>query len=505
MPSRSSRATKSPSRLHCDARRTGPPAGEHPCCARVGSGDRAGRERRRDRRTTRSRHRDRRSGRALLQLRAPGPAPLGQPRELGDSAVDLTVLPRCSAHELSMSAVRSARPIRRRTCPMDDSWSSTRQQLVWVPATLVWMHLEALTSSERLTVPISTGCAAHTDAAQALLNAVCEVVERDSIALTWLQRLQLPEIDLADAPRAVKAAVAAANSTGRVHRFFDATTDLGVPTVYCVDTDRSSETLRHVVMCSTELDPARAIVKIVREIASSRIALEHAGPVPDSIDDFTSVTDGARFMGHPDRADEFSFLLENGRPTRRFSELQNLDAVTAELPERRRAETPRCRLRGAQCRPEHSGGPSGRPDRGAGHHPHAHAVVLRSPREVLGPSAALRRPDPLRSGRARRTGPQPVPPALRLRQDLRCCKRTSWVTGRSSLRSEGERVPTRSPRRPTVEPSSTRRTGHQHEPVSSSPPPGTELPRSTSMQPPEARDRPGSPCNSKRAACASVR
>ncbi len=53
-------------------------------------------------------------------------------------------------------------------------------------------------------------------------------------------------------------------------------------------------------------------MKIVREIASSRIALEHAGPVPDSIDDFTSVTDGARFMGHPDRADEFSFLLENG-------------------------------------------------------------------------------------------------------------------------------------------------------------------------------------------------
>ncbi len=49
-------------------------------------------------------------------------------------------------------------------------------------------------------------------------------------------------------------------------------------------------------------------MKIVREIASSRIALEHAGPVPDSIDDFTSVTDGARFMGHPDRADEFSFL-----------------------------------------------------------------------------------------------------------------------------------------------------------------------------------------------------
>jgi ribosomal protein S12 methylthiotransferase accessory factor len=192
------------------------------------------------------------------------------------------------------------------------------------------MHLEALTASERLTVPISTGCAAHTEPARALLNAVCEVVERDSISLTWLQRLQLSEIDLSDAPPAVRDAVAAADSSGRIHRFFDATTNLGVPTIYCVDTDPTSLVLRHVVMCSTELDPAEAIVKIVREIASSRIALEHAGPVPDSVDDFTSVTDGARHMGHPSRADEFGFLLDNGRPKRRFSELENLDAHDAQ-------------------------------------------------------------------------------------------------------------------------------------------------------------------------------
>lgn len=245
--------------------------------------------------------------------------------ELGEDATDLATLPRCSARELAdpRCPVREFDPNER--IRWTTAWSSRHQRLLFVPATLVWMHLEALTASERLTVPISTGCAAHTDPAQALLNAVCEVVERDSISLTWLQRIELPEIDLVDAPATVRDAVAAADSTGRSHRFFDATTDLGVPTVYCVDTDPNSDTLRHVVMCSTELDPGRAIMKIVREIASSRIALEHAGPVPDAIDDFKSVTDGARFMGDPGRAEEFAFLLENGRPKRRFSELPNLD------------------------------------------------------------------------------------------------------------------------------------------------------------------------------------
>ncbi|AND17570.1 YcaO-like family protein [Rathayibacter tritici] len=245
--------------------------------------------------------------------------------ELGREAVDIGSLPRCSATELADSRcpVRpfdSAERIRWTT-----AWSSRRQELLWIPATLVWMHLEALTASERLTVPISTGCAAHTDPAQALLNGVCEVVERDAIALTWLLRLKLPEIDLVDAPAHVREAVAVADSSGRRHRFFDATTDTGIPTIYCVDTDEESLTLRHVVMCSTELDPARAIVKIVREIASSRIALENAGPAPADIADFHSVTDGARFMGHPDRAAAFSFLLDDDRPRIPFSSVANLD------------------------------------------------------------------------------------------------------------------------------------------------------------------------------------
>jgi len=244
---------------------------------------------------------------------------------LGSEAIDLDALPRCSPTELAdprcpVRPVDPAEPIR-----WTRGWSSRGRGLIWVPAALVWMHLEPLTASERLTMPISTGCATHSDPARAVLNGLCEVIERDAIAVTWLQRLPLREIQLSEAPRTVREAVDRAEAAGRRHRFFDATSDLGVPTIYCVDTDPTSERLRHVVMCATELDPSRAIVKILREIASSRIALGAVGDLPDSVDDFRRVVDGARYMGSSRRAHAFDFLLDSGSEPISFSDLARID------------------------------------------------------------------------------------------------------------------------------------------------------------------------------------
>lgn len=265
--------------------------------------------------------------------------------ELGDEAIDVGRLPRCSETELSdprcpLRPFDPHEPIR-----WARGWSLTNERSVWVPAALVWMHLAALTASERLSVPISTGCAAHSDPARAMMNGLCEVVERDAIAVTWLQRLPLPEIDLSDAPLAVRDAVDAANSTGRRHRFFDATSDIGLPTIYCVDTDPASENLRHVVMCSTELDPARAIVKILREISSSRIALQVGRTGSDEVDEFNGVMDGARYMGARSRASAFDFLLDNDTPPVPFSAVKRIDDQDTDIALRHVVE----RLRVSDC------------------------------------------------------------------------------------------------------------------------------------------------------------
>nr|BFE86238.1 hypothetical protein GCM10020093_088390 [Planobispora longispora] len=109
--------------------------------------------------------------------------------ELGEEALDLATVPRCAPRELAhpkslVTAPDPAGPMR-----WARGWSLTGNRPVWVPAVMVWMHIRAKSAAERLTMPISTGCAAHSDIAAALVGAICEVVERDSIALTWLQRI----------------------------------------------------------------------------------------------------------------------------------------------------------------------------------------------------------------------------------------------------------------------------------------------------------------------------
>lgn len=230
--------------------------------------------------------------------------------ELEGRVVDMTSMPACSPTELEhpKCLVAPFEPQERIRWVL--GWSLLVEEPMWVPAVQVWMHIPALTASERFTLPISTGSAAHTSFSHAVLNAICEVVERDSIALTWMQMLDLPRIDFANASDSVKEALALAKSTGIDYDFFDATTDLGIPTIYCVDTDAASSSLRHVVMCATDPEPESAVLKILREVAASRLGLASVRRKPDSPDDFHDVFHGAQYMGVAERAHAFDFLLK---------------------------------------------------------------------------------------------------------------------------------------------------------------------------------------------------
>ncbi|MEU6738734.1 YcaO-like family protein [Streptosporangium sandarakinum] len=248
--------------------------------------------------------------------------------ELGDEALDLGTVPRCSPRELAhpksiVTAPDPAGPMR-----WTRGWSLTGNRPVWVPAVMVWMHIRAKSAAERLTMPISTGCAAHSDLASALVGAICEVVERDAIALTWLQRIPWPRIELDEIPGRL-APYVERHRAGHVRtHFYDATTDLGVPTVYSIDLTPDNEVLGQLVMCNTDLDPAVSIGKIMRESASSRIAMQVPRPRPADPDEFLHVFHGASYMGAPERAGDFAFLLD-GRERRPLSAMPDLSTGTA--------------------------------------------------------------------------------------------------------------------------------------------------------------------------------
>jgi len=240
--------------------------------------------------------------------------------ELGDEAVDLRRFPQCSDAELrhprSIHApVDTAAPIR-----WVRGWSLTRGRAVYVPAVSTWLHIPARTMAERFTMPISTGCATHTSLTQAVINGLSEVIERDSIALTWLQRIPWPrlEIDVED-ERLAPFTERYRSSHVKTH-FFDATTDVGVPTFYSMDVTPDNEVLGQLVMCNTSLDPVDSVAKMMRESASSRIAMQASRGRPDDIDEFTSVFHGASYMGEPERIRDYDFLTGSDS-TRRLSDI----------------------------------------------------------------------------------------------------------------------------------------------------------------------------------------
>jgi ribosomal protein S12 methylthiotransferase accessory factor len=227
--------------------------------------------------------------------------------ELGDTAIDMATVPRCSADELAhprCPLVPFAPDQRMRWVTGLDL---TTGEPVLVPAVMTYLGMAQLDPAERWWLPISTGCAAHTDLAAALAGGLLEVVERDALSLTWLHRLPLPELEL-DLPEVAEAA-ARANRPGAGHtRLFDATLDTGIPTVYAVN--RSSGPVATVVGAATAADASTAARKVLREVQSCRIALESAAPVGDDPDRFISATDGALWMAAPDRVREFDFLTE---------------------------------------------------------------------------------------------------------------------------------------------------------------------------------------------------
>lgn len=235
--------------------------------------------------------------------------------ELGADALDLDTVPRSSATELAHPRCLALAPDKHAPLRWVRGVSLLDGRAVWIPAIMVYLKLAPMSRGERFHLPISTGCAAHTTIEQALLGGLCEVIERDAIALTWLQQLELPRIELDDVPGHLQDYLDryARSSEGLETLFFDATTELGVPTVYSLQLSPRNQILAALVMCSTELDPAVALAKVLRESASSRTSMQQPHEIPASWDDFIDVFHGAVFMGHPERLPAFDFLRHSTR------------------------------------------------------------------------------------------------------------------------------------------------------------------------------------------------
>jgi ribosomal protein S12 methylthiotransferase accessory factor len=247
--------------------------------------------------------------------------------ELGDDALDLDTVPRCSPTELSRSRCPIVAPDKKTPIRWVRGLSVLDGRPVYIPAVMVYLYAGFASPEERFWFPITTGCAAHTSLERALLSAVLEVIERDAISITWLQQLRLPriEIDRFSPSLAASWDRYQSSSSELEYAFFDATTDLGVPIIYALQVARANPRLTTLVSCSTALDPADAIVKAMRDMAACRIAFRVPRPAPETVEEFSGIFHGASYMARAEQAPAFEFLLGNGK-SRRLSEIAGIEA-----------------------------------------------------------------------------------------------------------------------------------------------------------------------------------
>ena len=253
--------------------------------------------------------------------------------------LDLDTLPRCSTREMQEPHCSLTWPVKDKPIRWVQGLCLQTGEVISVPAVMVYSHAGWRGPQERFWLPISTGCAAHSSYKEAVVSGICEAVERDAISLIWLQQLALPRICI----DAIGPAVAPfwdlclRGSADIEYHFFDATTDVGLPTIYGVQVSRHHPYARTIVACSTALNFDHALAKVIKDLIFFKRSFMAERILSQSTKSFTGLLDGAAYMAKPEQAPAFNFLLLSSRTvslkelSRQHLSLSTLEAVLQRL------------------------------------------------------------------------------------------------------------------------------------------------------------------------------
>jgi len=151
-------------------------------------------------------------------------------------------------------------------------WSLTRQEVRYLPTAFCYYDYPQPVA-ERFCIADSNGCAAGNTREEAVLQGFLELVERDSVALWWYNRIPRPGIDLEsfEDPYLQNLTHALAGYHREMH-VIDLTADLEIPVfaAWCrrIDTpaERKSEGEQIVLGFGAHLDPRIALLRAVTEM-----------------------------------------------------------------------------------------------------------------------------------------------------------------------------------------------------------------------------------------------
>ncbi|MEM6676714.1 MAG: TOMM precursor leader peptide-binding protein [Pseudomonadota bacterium] len=120
-------------------------------------------------------------------------------------------------------------------------WSLTKEETRWIPTRHAFYEYRAreVPEDHAFCHGDSNGCAAGATVAEATLQGVLELVERDAVALWWYNRLTRPGISFDGINDAFTDRMQAAyERRGRVLHMLDVTSDVGIPVVIAVTANK---------------------------------------------------------------------------------------------------------------------------------------------------------------------------------------------------------------------------------------------------------------------------
>lgn len=244
------------------------------------------------------------------------------------------------------------------------AYSMVRKRPVLLPACIVFLPYSPAFAEqgERAICPgYSTGMASGATAWDALYYGLCESIERDAFVNFWLNRLSLPQIDIRSDAELAELFDQRFRRDHLRYTLLDATTDLGVPSVFCLLVDTSYDPplvcVGGAARLSSRVAVRKALVEAVHtygwaaslraegkrryrsdfsDVAdfSDHVRIHASGALLSSID-FASRSDRRRDIaempeGEPDRYEEAAGLLIE-RLAQHDQEVLAMDLTTADI------------------------------------------------------------------------------------------------------------------------------------------------------------------------------
>jgi len=152
------------------------------------------------------------------------------------------------------------------------AYSLTRRCGTFLPACMIHMpYIPTQPDREQIIAPaISTGLACNTRLDAAMASGLYEAIERDAFIIAWLRRLPLDRVDLESDAVVGEFWSSRLRRPGLDYHVLDTTTDVGVPSFFCLLVDERENPPMVCAGGASHHDPTRAVMKSLVEAVQTR-------------------------------------------------------------------------------------------------------------------------------------------------------------------------------------------------------------------------------------------